>query len=186
MSTGQVAFHSAHGGLDVRLVARAGTCAALFGAAVVHATVVAEHYEQWPVAGFFFLALMLGEALLAVAGVLTWGRGVASLVLVSCLGTLAVWAVSRTVGLPFGPADFRAREGVGIPDLACVVLEVSAALLVLPWTRSHRGADGTVRRGRTSFVAAGTAVLLAVTVAVWGITPALAGEDERLHPHHDE
>lgn len=184
MSTEQEERRGARGGLDVGLVARAGTCAALLGAAVVHSTVVGEHYEQWPLAGLFFLALTVGEALLAVAGVLTWGRGVASLVLVSSLGTLAVWAVSRTVGLPFGPAEFRAREEVGIPDLACVVLEISAVLLVLPWTRPGRSPGRTSRPDGASFVAAGTAVLLAVTVAGWGVTPTLLSEDEHIH-HHD-
>lgn len=87
------------------------------------------------------------------------------------------------MGLPFGPAGFRAREEVGVPDLACVVLEISAALLVLPWTLPGRRPGGTGRRDRTSLVAAGTAALLAVTVVGWGVTPALSGEDE--HTHHD-
>ncbi len=172
-------------GLEHALVARTGTCAALLGAAVVHATVVREHYLEWPPAGLFFVALQVVEGLLAVAVVLAWGRRTAALVLASSLGTLAVWAVSRTVGLPVGPQDLQAREPVGVPDLACVVLEVAAALLVLPWVLRRRAtAPGTARPGlRSSRRAAAVAALSAAAVTGWGLTPAVADDPEHDHDH---
>jgi hypothetical protein len=169
------------GTLDTALVVRAGTCAALVGAAVVHATVVGDHFEEWPPAGLFFLALLVVEALLAAGVVVAWGRRVALLVLASSLGTLGVWALSRTAGLPVGPPGLRAREPVGVPDLACVVLEVAAALLVTPWVLSRRQRATPADRRISSVLAAGAAVLVAAAVTGWGVAPAVSGDEG----HHD-
>lgn len=170
---------------DAGLVTRAGLSAALLGAAVVHATVVADHYEEWRLAGLFFIALMLVESLLAVAVVVGLRRLVAALVVATSLGTLVVWAVSRTYGLPFGPTGFRTPEDVGIPDLACVVLEVATVLLALPWMLSRRGV-GTGPRGRASLLLSAAAVLVAAAVTAWGVAPALSGERDQVptHGHH--
>jgi hypothetical protein len=164
--------------VDATIVVRAGTCAALLGSAAVHATVVSEHYEEWFLAGLFFLGLQVVEVLLALAVVMAWGRRVAALVVLTSLGTLGVWAVSRTVGVPVGPESFQGREAVGVPDLACVVLEVVAAALVLPWALAHRRADGATDgpANRFSLLAAAAAVLLAAGVTGWGLGPALSGE----------
>jgi hypothetical protein len=169
--------------LDTALVVRAGTCAALLGAAVVHLTVVADHYEAWPPAGLFFVALLLLEGFLAAGVAVAWGRGIAALVLASSLGTLAVWALSRTFGLPVGPQAFQAREPVGVPDLACVVLEVAAALLVTPWVLSSRRPGNVAASTGSSRLAAVAAVLVAVTVTGWGVAPALSGEEHPSHAH---
>src|SRR4051812_41645777 len=79
----------------------------LLGSALVHATVVEEHLAEWTAAGVFFLGLVLGETLLAVMALRDWSRLVAVSVVASSLATLAIWAVSRTTGIPLGPADFR-------------------------------------------------------------------------------
>ena len=169
---------------DTGLVARAGLCAALAGAAVVPATVVGEHYAVWPLAGLFFVGLMVVEGLLAVAVVISWRPLVAAAVVASSVGTLAVWGVSRTAGLPFGPVGFRTAEVVGVPDLACVVLETATILLALPWLLPSRRVRDRRTRGRMSFTLAGAIVLLATSVTAWGVAPALTGSDERVH-HHD-
>jgi hypothetical protein len=172
--------------LSTVTVVRAGTCAALLGSAAVHATVVSEHYEEWPLAGLFFLGLQVVEVLLALAVVMAWGRRVATLVVLTSLGTLAVWAVSRTVGVPVGPESLQAREAVGVPDLACVVLEVVAAALVLPWALSRRRPERATPSApsRSSVLAATGVVLLAAAVTGWGLGPALSGEQG--HGHGDE
>jgi hypothetical protein len=181
MSTDQATRPS----VDTTVLVRAGTCAALLGSAAVHATVVSEHYAEWPLAGLFFLGLQVVEVVLAITVVMAWGRRVAALVALASLGTLAVWTVSRTVGMPVGPESVQVREAVGVPDLACVVLEVAALALVLPWVLGRRRAAST--RGtpnRSSLIAAAAAVLLAAAVTGWGLGPAFSGEQE--HPHGDE
>lgn len=185
MSTDMNADQVTRSAVDAALLVRAGTCAALLGSAAVHASVVSEHYEEWPLAGLFFLGLQVVEVALAIAVVMAWGRRVAVLVAVASLGTLAVWAVSRTVGMPVGPEAMQAREAVGVPDLACVVLEVATLALVLPWALARRRAGST--RGapnRSSLLAAAVAVLLAAMVTGWGLGPALSGEPD--HTHSDE
>ncbi len=107
-------------------------CAALLGSALVHATVVGEHLQEWVLAGLFFLVVELTEVVLAVAAVLVWGRRTAQLVVATGLGTVAVWGMSRTVGMPFGPADFRTPEAVGVPDLVCCVLELVSVAIAAP------------------------------------------------------
>jgi hypothetical protein len=151
----------------------------------VHATVIGEHYDAWPLAGLFFVCLMVVEGLLAVAVAVSWRPLVAALVVASSVGTIAVWGISRTAGLPFGPAGFRAPEGVGVPDLACVVLEAATILLALPWLLPTRRVLAAGPRGRISFTVAGAVVLLAASVTAWGVAPTLSGTDEPVHHHHD-
>lgn len=57
-------------------------------------------------------------------------------------GAIALWAVTHTVGLPFGP-DVGEPESVGIIDLLCVLAEavVPAAAAKALW--------GSVRRRRS-------------------------------------
>lgn len=178
--------------LDAEVVARAGACTALLGAAAVHATVVAEHYQLWPLAGIFFLALQVVQAALAVGVAARWTPVVASLVVVSSVAAVGVWGLARTVGVPVGPAELRAAEAVGRPDLACVALQVLAALLVLPWAalpwaerRSRRHRPRGVRRTSsrptwTTMAVAAAVVVGAVAVSAWGLGPAVSGED---HDH---
>src|SRR3954471_3905357 len=92
---------------DAQLVARAGICAALGGAALIHGTVVSEHYALWPAAGVFFLGTQLVEVSLALAAFYVWNRATAQLVFATSIATVLVWLVSRTFGMPIGPAAFR-------------------------------------------------------------------------------
>lgn len=146
----------------------------LIGSALVHATVVEEHLAEWTPAGVFLLLLVAGETLLGVAALRVWSRPLAWLVAGSSLLTVATWAVSRTSGMPLGPADLRVPEAVGMPDLACCGLEVVAATVAL-WSLRDRHAHPAAPP-RALVVAT---VLAAVVVTVTGTVPALRGG------HHD-
>lgn len=165
------------GDLSAALVARAGAVAALVGSAAVHATVIGEHLDEWPLAGSFFAVITLTEMALALAVIVAWSRRTAMAVVVTSLGTVVVWLVSRTVGLPFGPAEFRAAEAVGTPDLACCVLEVVAAALATPWAlrrwSQRRGAPSGSHRAGVAAAVALVAVLS--SVALWGLASSLSG-----------
>lgn len=163
------------------VVVRALVCAALLGAAAVHATVVAEHYEVWPLAGVFFLVVQVAEASLAVAVRLTWTPRCAALVAAVSLAPVAVWAVSRTVGVPLGTAELRHREPVGTADLACVVLEVTAAVLVLPWLRSHGGPRSHGLRPTTAAGLSAAGLLLVAVVTVIGLLPSVTSAGGSAH-----
>src|SRR4051812_15283493 len=106
-------------------------------AAVVHAAVVPEHLgEGWAHAAFFVVvaALQLGWALALLRRpsrtLLRVGVGLG-------FAVAAVWALSRTVGVPVGPRAWR-PEAVGPVDLLTTYTELLTAggcLLLL------RGAD---------------------------------------------
>jgi hypothetical protein len=169
---------------DVDLVTRCVVASALVGSAVIHGTVAGEHFGEWVIAGDFFLTIQAVELVLALLAVRSWTRGAALLVVVTGMLTVATWLVSRTWGMPVGPADFRVPEPVGVPDAACGVLElmsVVAALVALPLLRS--GSDPRRRTGpsRRGVAIATTAVWAAVVLTVWGSVPTVLGVDGHHH-----
>lgn len=164
---------------------RAAAAAAFIGAALIHATVVADHYHGWVLAGLFFLALQVAETLLGLAVLLVPGRQVAVAGVACNLATIGVWALSRTVGLPFGPAEFRIPEAVGTADLGCLLLEATAIALLLP-TALGRGPAylvTAVHAQRTRAVVSAVLVAAMAMVTLWGLGPALSGEGH--HHSHD-
>lgn len=173
------------GDISAALVARAGAVAAMVGSAAVHATVVGEHLDEWLLAGAFFALVTLTELVLALAVVVAWSQRTAMAVVVTSMGTVVVWLVSRTVGLPFGPEEFRAAEAVGAPDLACCVLEVVAAALAAPWALRHRSQRRSAPTSSTRAGVAAAAVLAGVlsVIALWGLASSLGdtGSDEHGH-----
>ena len=125
-----------------------------------------EHARQWVLAGAFFLCLQVVEVGLALAAGLAWSRRTAQLVVITGVGTVAIWLVSRTTGLPIGPPSFRSPEAVGIPDLTCLVLELLAALLAMPAALGRRP-----REGRSGPVQAATLMVACLAVTAWGVVP---------------
>ncbi len=120
---------------DLRLLLACG----LVGAAVIHAAVVPEHWEEWPLAGAFFVVLAVAEAGCAVAVARSQSRAALVAALVVSAGPLMLWAVSRTTGLPVGP-EAGTPEGVGMADagaslLELVTLVLAAQLLAVPGLR---------------------------------------------------
>lgn len=102
----------------------------------LHLLVAPEHLEEWWAYGLFFLAasaFQLGYGLLLLTqGIEGWGgwpavrRRVALIGLLATLAILALWTVSRTVGVPLGPEAFE-PERAGAIDVAATALEVVLA-----------------------------------------------------------
>ena len=111
--------------------------AALFVTAAIHVAVVPEHLHEWPLAGAFFVALAAVEAALAfgVRGAMSTRFAVAGFAISAA--TLALWVVSRTVGLPFGP-EAGTPEAVSTLDVASTVLEFGTAALFVALLRVAR------------------------------------------------
>jgi len=171
--------------LGAELVVRVGAAAALLGSAAVHSTVVGEHYGAWPLAGIFFLTLQLVETMLALAVIFSWSFSTAAAVVVSSVGTVVVWLVSRVAGMPFGPAEFRLPEAIGAADLACCVLELAAAALVIPWALRRLPAQQSSWRvrGRGTIAVAGALAVFFLGVTVVGLLPAQSGTVDKGHTH---
>jgi len=146
-----------------------GLAAFSVGAAAIHFAVVFEHFAEYTLYGVFFLVISWAQLIWPM--VLLWrpSRLWLSLGIAGNAIIIVVYALSRTVGLPFGP-DLHSPESVGALDVVSCVLEFGlivgcAALL---WRPSL--ADRPV--ARRSAVATVTA-LLAVPVVVIAATTAV-------------
>ena len=96
------------------------------GSALVHFAVAPEHFAEWWGFGLFFVLcaeVQLGWALLL--GRIRSNRMLA-VGIAGSLALVAVWALSRTTGLPFGPEP-GVPEEIGLPDVVSVVLELITA-----------------------------------------------------------
>ena len=166
------------GPATVRPYLLSGLAALSAGAAAIHFAVVFEHFAQYTPYGVFFLVISWAQ--LIWPAVLLWRPsrpwmwlGIAGNAIV-----IAVYAASRTVGLPFGP-DVHHAESVGALDVVSCVLEFGlivgcAALL---WRPSLADRPVT-RRGAVARVAALVAVPAAVIAATTAVmTPGWAGPE---------
>ncbi|MEA3142923.1 MAG: hypothetical protein QOG31_247 [Thermoplasmata archaeon] len=114
-------------------------------AGAIHGGVAQQHFEEWWGYGAFFVAAGLCQTLfgllLLTHGIesprLGWERARRPLLVAGIAGNLAIlalWLVTRTVGIPwFGPEAGRV-EPVGATDAASKIVEiVLVILLFLLW-----------------------------------------------------
>jgi hypothetical protein len=106
------------------------------GAAAIHAIVIPPHLSESLLYGVFFAAMAVGQlgwAVLAVVRPRTW------VITAGALGNLAIvalWAMTRTVGIPLGVAAGR-REAIGVMDTTCCLLELGI-VACCAWLASSR------------------------------------------------
>lgn len=160
---------------DSRLAGRLAALASL-GAAVIHFAVVPTHWQEWILSGLFFVFLALFQ--------LTWAALVLSRPTAPVLaagiminvGAIALWALSRTAGAPFGPHGGTA-ELVQAADLCALLLQVYVIMGAgWVWHRGYRGAPIPVHA--TALIAVGAVAVVALASAV-GVASGMR------HGHHD-
>lgn len=108
-------------------------------AGVIHFGVAPEHFTEALEFGVFMVAV--GTAQIA-AGILLAVRPSCKLIIATVVGTLlvsAVYAVSRTVGLPFGPDPWHPEE-VQFVDVISKATEFALLIALVPL------AGGCIRR----------------------------------------
>ena len=101
----------------------------LAGAGVIHLVMIPSHIGESWAEGIAFA--VVGWAQIAAGVALLLGRGSRRLytaVILGSAGVVALWVVSRTVGLPFG-AHAGVVEPVGLVDQICAALELGAVLV---------------------------------------------------------
>lgn len=145
------------------------------GAALVHAAVIAPH-SDWQAAAMFFAGLAMFQlcwAVLVLVGPPT--RGLLALGVAVNAGTLALWSVSRTIGMPFGP-ERGEPEAFARTDILCAVLE-AAIIGATVWLLRTRTAEPVLLRPRHFRLATGATGALVALVSVI----ALGGAAEHHH-----
>ncbi|KPM57659.1 hypothetical protein ACG83_03335 [Frankia sp. R43] len=154
---------------------------ASLGAAATHAAVAPSHFGSWPLSGVFFIATAIFQAGWALPALRQAGRRTMAAGLLVNAGSILLWLVSRTSGLPVGP-HAGLPEQVDRVDLTTVSFEAVVCVVALweLWSRHARGF-------RSSFSAA--VVIGAAGAGVTGLAiPAveLAGSHSHSHPTTDE
>lgn len=146
-------------------------------AAVLSATVGAVHFgyaphhltEDWA-HGWFFLVLGAYELAFAVLIVTRPRRWLWMSALVMGLGSVAVWVVSRTAGLPVGPEALR-TEDASAPDIVCTAISGAVALLALVSLLAPQRLQRPVRDRVSLRFTAGAFGTIAVLAGALVLTP---------------
>lgn len=174
--------------------ARPVIAALSLGASAIHFAVVGEHYAEYALFGLMFAALAWFQAGWALWFLARPGRRLALAAVVVNIGVLAVWAASRTTGLPIGPRPWTA-EAAGPLDLAATTFEV-VLVMVLLWSPRPAEQPASARRPGAQqmglVTAAGFAIVALATSSALGLSGGRAhrGDDDHLHAatagHHPD
>lgn len=136
------------------------------------------HFDEWLGAGIFFLGLAVTQTLGAFALVVIPGRLTYAAIAVMNLGTVLVWAMSRSIGMPIGP-EAGQPASVGMPDLVATVFELLSVLAVLTLLlQSRPSGQRAARLGQMSpraYVAMGSIPLYILILTFVAVVPAAAG-----------
>lgn len=158
--------------------------ACLSGAAgVIHLVMFPSHMGESAIEGVGFA--LAGWFQLAVALLLITrpSRPLLEAAVLGNAGLIALWAISRSAGLPFGPNAGHA-ETIGFVDLTCVGFEVAiigAAALALTRPAFGRGWDGS-ERFMASALSIGVLVLATAALA----SPSARDHAAGAHGHEDD
>ena len=105
-------------------------------AGAIHLAQVGSHFAQDWTFGLFFLVV---GGIQVVGGVLLLARRRSLWFWLGIAGSgavIAVWVVSRSVGLPFGP-ELSHTEEIGSADAAASLLEALTIVLLALWLRAR-------------------------------------------------
>lgn len=117
----------------------AGVASASAVAGIIHLVVTPEHLDEHLVFGAFFSIVGALQLIWARAFARTSSRMISLVGIVGSAAIVAIWALSRTIGLPVGPEHLQ-PETPGILDLAATAAEivvVVGAWLLLSVERSR-------------------------------------------------
>jgi hypothetical protein len=134
---------------------------------LIHFAAVPEHWADYRVAALFFVGLGVFQVVWAALIIGRPSRLLYAAGAAASLGTIALWAVSRTSGLPFGPFAGIA-ERAGRADIISTLIEEA---LVIGLILLAYGVGERRRCERPAYRAALTAIA-AVTgsLTIWALT----------------
>ncbi len=150
---------------DSRLAARLAALASL-GASVIHFAVVPTHWQEWMPAGVFFTSIALSQLLWARLVLTRTTTPVLAAGTMLNLGAIALWAMSRTAGAPFGPHAGEA-ELIQAADLCALLLQIYVVMgASWVWYRGLQGEPVPLFGSAVVLMGAVGVVALASTVGV--------------------
>lgn len=157
------------------------------GAGIVHAAVAVNHVGTGASEEVAFFSVAAAAQLLWAGGILV--SGARWWLVGGALGNtalLAVWAVSRTAGLPLG-AHAGGPMAAGLPDGVCAVLQVllvAGAALML--TQRHRPAWRPVPRAIAAVSVLALLATVPLTAVGVGAVTLDAGQGPDAHVHGED
>ena len=102
---------------------------AVLAAAAVRASIVPEQFDEFAPYGILFIAIAATQAGYAVGILARPSRILAWTGVAGSLALVLLWLVATNASLPFSPTPWQPRP-MTAPDVACVLLEVLAAVLL--------------------------------------------------------
>jgi lipoprotein signal peptidase len=161
---------------DSALAARLAAIASL-GAAVIHFAVVPTHWKEWIPSGLFFISIALFQLIWARELLTRTTTAVLAAGIVGNAGAIALWAVSRSAGAPFGPH-------AGLPELAqgadlCALLLEVYVVMGAGWVWYRRREPGRITAFANALVLFGLGTVIASAATV-GVASSLHGD------HHEK
>jgi hypothetical protein len=167
-------------------VARCWAGFASLGAGLIHLAVVREHLDHWVVHGVFFALLGTVQLGWGVAALARDRVPVPRLVVAGTLGVVALWALTRTAGLPIGPGA-GIPEPVGRADLLAMLLHavvIGAVLVAVRMSATQPYLSGRSAPAGRTLGALGAGALLMAAVTTPALAATEAGENAKPHFHH--
>ena len=150
----------------------AGAAILSVASGLIHVAAVPEHWANYRIAAWFFIGLGIFQVAWAALVLGRPGRLLSAAGATVSLGTIAVWAVSRTSGLPFGPFAGIA-ERAGRADVISTLFEEALviALILLAYGVGER------RRYQRSEYRTAIGAILGITgsLTLWALTALHAG-----------
>lgn len=159
---------------DSRLAARLAALASV-GASVIHFAVVPNHWREWMLAGLFFAAIASSQLIWARVVLTRTTAPVLAAGILLNVGAIALWALSRTAGSPFGP-NAGQPELVQAADLCALLLQIYV-VMGAGWVL-YRGLQG---EHVSTFV---SAVILLGATGVVALASTIGVASGIRHGHH--
>jgi len=141
----------------------------LLGAAAIHLAVAPGHLEDYQPFGLFFLGAGTVQALLALGLLIFPAHRLVVGAAAAAVAVVTLWAISRTIGLPFGPAPWQPLS-VGLSDRLCTAMEIASALLLVAILRRPRPGRGRWWLTALAFPPSALPVVALTIVGVMGQT----------------
>lgn len=143
-----------------------GVAALSGGAGVIHAAVTGEHFDESLAYGWFFVMAAVAQCGWPVWLLRSGSRQALAVGLVGNLAIVALWVVSRTLGLPVGP-EAGEPEAVGALDPLATVYEVGIVAGCAAVLRGRSPGPVRLLTGTLRTTAFASVVALATLAVLW-------------------